>query len=644
VRCSLLTLSTFIDDELPPERRAEVDAHLVGCPRCTSGVATLREEKARVGQLARVHVDPESAQSMLEQVGITLDGVAPPATPGTDGVQAAPPSAAEQLPWQSGRGSASLPWTPRRPVDTSSTAELPSTDVVPDLQPDLPLDGVRSSPAFWDRTPSESSDAVPSPMEDSGGADPDIAAGMLEEAGTTDVTDAEWLGAQAPSQSWETDLPPPLDAPASDDASWGLDQAPTQPLQPPPAPPLPPVFPVPTQEPTRLAAAAGPAAVWSRIRDAVTVRLALSRNADAVERSMQIVSGAPIQRGAQLTQAAAAPPEVVALPASDPPAATAAAPAEQEVELEGLSRASKVPVSAYPGAAGERNAVADRRPSRWRRGVDDGDRRPPADEERWNAFAASSYPIEDDAIVSPPATPPRPLGRHSRAVARERIALSTRVWRAMAAMAAAVQVQGRSAVAVVRRRTSGISQGGPDNRLLAGVAAIGLIFVIALLVGHSSKSPPPAVARTAPSAAVAHPKTSAPAQSSGTAQAIAPSTIPAQTFGSGAGGFQVTRLRYGVQPSHALRVVFDLGAVSGTVHGSPKVVVSFTNPKTMLVTFSGTLPSGSTGVPPPGRVISSVTLVSSGSQTTVYRFVLTRAVTTSAFYLLSPTRFVLDLH
>jgi hypothetical protein len=39
-----------------------------------------------------------------------------------------------------------------------------------------------------------------------------------------------------------------------------------------------------------------------------------------------------------------------------------------------------------------------------------------------------------------------------------------------------------------------------------------------------------------------------------------------------------------------------------------------------------------------------VTLVSSGSQTTAYRFVLTRAVTTSAFYLLSPTRFVLDLH
>jgi hypothetical protein len=316
---------------------------------------------------------------------------------------------------------------------------------------------------------------------------------------------------------------------------------------------------------------------------------------------------------------------------------------EQEVELEGLARPSKVPVSAYPALTSERNAVVDRPPSRWRRGVDDGDRPPPADEERWNAFAASSYPIEDDAVVKPPATPPRSLGRHSRAVARERIALSTRAWRAMAAMAAAVQVQSRSALAMVRKRTSGISRGGPDNRLLAGVAAIGLIFVIALLVGHSSKPTAPAAARTAPSAAVTHPKASSPAQSSGAAPTTAPTTIPAQSFGSGASGFQVIRLRYGVQPSHALRVVFDLGGASRTV-SSPKVVVSFTNPKTMLVTFSGTVPSGSTGVPPPGRMISSVTLVSSGSQSTVYRFVLTRAVTTTAFYLLSPTRFVLDIH
>jgi Putative zinc-finger len=644
VKCSLLTLSTFIDEELPPPRRAEVDAHLVGCPRCTAGVATLREEKARVGQLARVRVDPGSAQSMLEQVGIAVDAVALPAT------STPPPPSADELPWQSGRSSPSLPWTPRRPVVTPATSEMSAPDTDPDVQPELPLEGVRSSPAFWDRAASaDVEDPVALTTDAALGAEPGPAGSSTVQASSNDA-DQPWLGAPAPSHSWETDLPPPLDESASDDATWSLDETPIRPSEPPPAPPMPPAVPVPTPVPTRLAAAAGPAALFSRIRDAVTVRMALSRGGDAVEDSMQIVSGAPLQRGTQLTEAAApAPPEVVVQPVSEPAAASATAPAEQEVELEGLARPTKLPVSASVAGARERTARADRpaladrtTPGRWGDHVDDGDREPPPDADRWNAFAASSYPIEAETIGTPPATPARPLGRHSRAVARERVALSTRILRAAAAMTAALRMQGRSAVTVVRQRLSGISRGGPDSRLLAIVAVIGLVFVIALLIGHSTKPAAPAAARSAPAAVATHPKASAPAQSSGAAATTAPSVIPAQTFGSGATGFQVIRLRYGVQPSAALRVVFDLGG--GTAGGSPRVVVSFTNPTTMLVTLYGTLPAGSTGVPPPGKAIASVTLVSSGSQTTVYRFALTHAVTPRAFYLQSPTRFVLDLH
>src|SRR5665213_4314064 len=122
-----------------------------------------------------------------------------------------------------------------------------------------------------------------------------------------------------------------------------------------------------------------------------------------------------------------------------------------------------------------------------------------------------------------------------------------------------------------------------------------------------------------------------------------PAATNVQTFGSGATGFQVLRMRYGVQAAY-LRVVFDLGSAGVAAAGSPKVVVSFTGPQTMLVTFTGALPAGSTGVPPPGKVISSVTLLSSANQKTVYRFQLTRPVSTVGFYLASPTRFVLDLH
>jgi hypothetical protein len=176
------------------------------------------------------------------------------------------------------------------------------------------------------------------------------------------------------------------------------------------------------------------------------------------------------------------------------------------------------------------------------------------------------------------------------------------------------------------------------------VAGLGLIFVIVLLVGHASPHPAATATRPAPTAAVTQPHQSAPAQSSGAAaQSSGPTATNAQSFGSGTSGFQLIRMRYGATAGY-LRVVFDLGAVRGTAHGSPKVVVSFSDPKTMLVTFNGTLPAGSTGVPPAGKVISSVTLVSSAGQKTVYRFQLTRAITTTGFYLAAPTRFVLDLH
>jgi hypothetical protein len=91
-------------------------------------------------------------------------------------------------------------------------------------------------------------------------------------------------------------------------------------------------------------------------------------------------------------------------------------------------------------------------------------------------------------------------------------------------------------------------------------------------------------------------------------------------------------------------VVFDMGAAGAAAAGTPKVTLSFSTPTTLLVTIDGTLPAGSTGTPPPGKVISSVTLVSSTGHKTVYRFGLTRPATATAFYLTAPTRFVLDIH
>jgi hypothetical protein len=212
-------------------------------------------------------------------------------------------------------------------------------------------------------------------------------------------------------------------------------------------------------------------------------------------------------------------------------------------------------------------------------------------------------------------------------------------------MAAALGAQTTAATAAARRSVSGMSKSGPNSRLLAGVAGVGLLFVGVLLIGHSaSHRTAPTATKPAPSAAVTPSHQSAPAQSSGAAaQSSAPSATAVQTFGSGAGGFQVIRMRYGAQVSY-MRVVFDLGGAGGQAAGSPTVAVSFTDPKTMLVTFTGAQGAGSWRAPPTGTVISSATLLSSTSQRSVYRFDLTHAVTTTGFFLAAPTRFVLDLH
>jgi len=213
-------------------------------------------------------------------------------------------------------------------------------------------------------------------------------------------------------------------------------------------------------------------------------------------------------------------------------------------------------------------------------------------------------------------------------------------------MAAAVRTQGAAATAAVRRGIAGVSSAGPNSRLFAVVAGIGLVFVAALLFARSSPhAPAPTALRPAATGAVTQPHhPAAVGPSSGAVAQSAPAAATnVQTFGSGATGFQVLRMRYGAQAAY-LRVVFDLGSAGAAAAGSPKVVVSFTGPQTMLVTFAGALPAGSTGVPPPGKVISSVTLLSSANQKTVYQFQLTRAVSTVGFYLASPTRFVLDLH
>lgn len=112
MRCSLLTLSSYLDNELDATHRAEVDAHIVGCERCHKGLDYLREEISRISGLARVHLSDPAARTFLEQLGlIGPDDDLPPRPP-----RAPSPAPPGGPPWfVGGPAGGALPWAPRRP-------------------------------------------------------------------------------------------------------------------------------------------------------------------------------------------------------------------------------------------------------------------------------------------------------------------------------------------------------------------------------------------------------------------------------------------------------------------------------------------------------------------------------------------------
>lgn len=688
MKCSLLTLSNYIDDELSADRRAEVDAHMVGCGVCSTGATTLRQERSRIGQLARVRVAPASARLMLEQLGIT--GAAEAVT----APRAAPPvplPPADNAPWHAARSSPALPWTPRRPDPTGSTAApprppLPAAASLPapahplteetavpsaaaDAQPDLPFDGTFTAP--------QGPAAAPVPVR---AEPPRLQLGRPEEVAPQAETSVDSppspppveADEAIPSAGWEVELPPsvagagaaPRWAPEPD--TWSAPAA-DEPVAAPPAPPVVAGMP-PQPAPPRRVTSTGPSMMWSRLRDAVAVRMALSRSGDAIDDSVDIVNGSAPRRGlAQPAGYPAAPRQA----ASGPPAQPAADP----VELAGISGAGRqaslqgsndhmdpIPSAEEIDAPLWTSSDESLAHASWSLD-DDREGEPAAAEPSWNAFAASSYMHGADEaapLAEPAPQRSRPLGRHSRGLARDGQAIGQRLRAAVTAAAAmpATILRGRSPGSKGAHAASAAGESSQrDRKIIAAIGAVAVIFLTALVIGHGSPSPAAGgtAARLSPSAAPAHGSAPAASAQGGAPAVVAPApsakppatTAPTvQTIGAGATGFQVRDLRYGQQPGY-MRIVFDMGPVTGNNGASPTATVASSGPTTLLVTFDGTLPAGSVGSPPPGTVISGVTLASTSGGKTVYRITLTHAVTPSELFLTGtspPLRFVLDLH
>ena len=702
MKCSLLTLSTYIDEELSADRRAEVDAHLVGCTVCSTGATTLRQERSRIGQLARVRVAPASTRLMLEQLGISgADDVA--ATPRA--VPQATTTPTDEAPWHSAQSSKALPWTPRRPGPVGAAAappplpvpmpappvsaaieplieEIPVLSADDDVQPDLPFDSSpvmayretghgpvieRSGSAEAEPVLSRPSPSPPQLAPDPVSTDPAKTEASISVEAETSVSAMPDPGqpvdeGSIPSDGWEVELPPAAVSPAPDRWSAPI------PAQPPDDVPVGPGSfggpPLATGPPTRVSST-GPVMMWSRLRDAVAVRMALSRNGEAIEDSIDIVNGAAPRRGAPR------PPSPPATPQRplDPPAIPASAETMQLTGVSGAGRqASLHQADDHLGripSAEELDAplwtAADETPihSAWTP-AGRSDVEPAAAAPEWNAFAASSYmhgADEPAPLAAPAPERARPLGRHSRAVARDGNEPAQRLRAAVAALAA-IPSRLRAGNTGASKGAHAASAAGEsshrDRRIIAAIAAVAVIFLTALVIGHGSSAPSPAgtASRVSPAHSSA-PAASAPTVAPPAVVAPAPSAKPpatatptVQTIGAGATGFQVLDLRYGQQPGY-MRIVFDMGPVSGNNGASPTATVASSGPTTLLVSFAGTLPAGSAGSPPPGTVVSSVSLASASGGKVVYKITLTHAVTPSELYLAGtspPLRFVLDLH
>jgi len=749
MRCSLLTLSSHLDGELDTTRRAETEAHLVGCDRCRNALEYLREEVSRISDLARVHVPDAGARAFLEQLGlIGPDDDLPPRPP-----RPRPPSG-DPPPWLAGRppGSA-LPWSPRiepdpdadqpvlpfpdevlldemameppsPPVDSlhldtelhlrgrsqppsDGSLSVPAAPVenAPDASADVtapgaadaseadpevhvagqafpglpisapagpppslisaaerpvwapPMAGGHGSPALEppERSPIEAPRAParfppgPEPRAStglelegraglgpdarvgagppgSGDQQPSSGRGVLPEPAIGRAADDPWSWApRDPIPGDEPPGPPPIRSALSGGTGILGPQGREQPEGPlvsedgagEPAPPDRDDAPDPLIDPLIARVVRPPrrvrAGLLARVRDQLGVRFALMRGAGAAELAADRSTGtSPPPRGRRRDPTLTADRQ----PEPGPPQLRSAAqPAQSESGPDEPPVVPGPPV--YPpwfggGAGGPAAALGPPASAAGR----PGSTRPPTIAEELPAPLRPSY-RDDRRTAADLGDSPVP-GRHARA-----LAAGGRPWpRSWHGL-------GRSLAGVPRRWTA--------------VAALAvLLLVIVLLIAHAAGGPSPvaspgsathpsgAPASSAPSPArpsltpaSSPPAASSPAVSATSAPTASPtSTGPAaQTYGGGGSGWTIQSVRccYAQAGTGYTRVVFELTGSSGS---SPAASISFPNPTTMLISFTGASPGAPLATESGGVIAEMVPPTGSAA---VFRFTLVKA-------------------
>ena len=609
MRCSLLTLSSYLDSELEARRRGEVEAHLVGCQRCRAGLGHLREDAERITALALVRISDESAMRLLQETGV----LAPD--------EATPVAAPQPI---------TPPWFDHAPAPAPAPAPGPGHIIPAVVIPPAssPAPGEQGFDLLGTRTP-EPPAVPPAPeMEDDTDRGPEWAAAPAAEVPEAREGPAAIETPQLPLEHPEpAALEPP---PGTHQSAAGETTVPNSPSWSPAPPELdepPPLYPLTDEdvlaEPAPLERFSGgpvPArrpGLVGRIREQIAVRRALTRRHADGEESIEIVSGAgaPARRGWARVDAEPSPSMPPHVPPAPAPAGAGMPPAahgalatgdeagiswtadEDDAEIEMAGERVPGPALFQPMPGYE-----DMRPSGLRDSLNAGIGEP----------ARAEPALAPD--TSTLATPPRPLVESSPSELRD----------------------GRKLLALFG-------------------AAVLVMFVVGLKSGQST-APAPAAESTAPAAPAraAHPSAApshgASANRPPSLAPTAPAAPPAsaltatQNLGSGGHGFQLRDLRYGVHPGD-FRVVFDLAPAAPDAAGTPTVTVGQLDPTTLVVAFAGVIASGGTGQLPTSNPVASVSLLPSSPipGTTAYQFKLARPVQVKAYYTDSPLRLVLDL-
>jgi hypothetical protein len=700
MRCSLLALSSYIDAELDVEPAGELEAHLVACDRCRTALGHLREESARIGALARVHVPDDAVHELFSQIGLIAEEDDLPKRPAHHDR----PAPVEAPPWFGAERGAALPWAPRPSTgDQSQPRELigerSQSTAVAD-PPELLL---------WDETIDQIVTAVPAP--------PPVHE-VAEAALPTAPVPAEpaYVAPQPPELSSEPQ-PPDLSTSAH------------------------------VINPPRLAA--GPNA-FQRLRDAVAVRLALRRGGGAAfDSGVEIVSGAGAPKWNQRThtrewsdaapvvapvatspvmapaQATVVAPEMPVAPRVDTPKAAAPAPgieplvAPTPVKHGRLSRllgfVDDEPARSDLDSDFDAPAAhaAAPRTDHWAAATDSDDSTAP--ESRGSAEPTAAPELAD--VLSEVASLAAPLERTStpaaevRAPERESATEVTRLapspWEekpaprdieyvgAVVAPKFAADSEpttpytydddsdGASMPSPGRHMRRLHSQkperrdwnptlpvtgrhvlplGGPavgaadrDSRLWLFGAVTVVLILLGLLVGRQVTQTSPLVASNLPKPTSAvhasTPPTTAPLPVATPAPATLP-VIPAaptpqqltsvKTLGTASSGFSVADVRYGEHPND-FRLVFDM-AFPDTVSGDPDTVIGFDGPTTMYVEFTGVNGASDIATMPSGQVVVSVVALPMARDTgrLILKITLSKKATFDAYYL-SGARLVIDV-